>query len=1005
MTAIAQPVRFTAPGAVVVGANTPSVSSNVQGAQPTAAAHLQVLTQQQFQPYYLRPAYRFKVNALSINHTAAQQNLGDVMADGPGRRLRKNVANVRRHIDYIANVLNHIEARVWQYGARDRVALQPDVLYQNCAMPPSSTPDKPVDCVLTKFVRAAMNKVKCPIYSICWTPEGKRLVTGASTGEFTLWNGTAFNFETILQAHDSAIRALKWSHNDQWLVSADHDGFVKYWQPNMNNVHMYQAHKDEPIRSLSFAPTDIKLVTGSDDGTARVWDFARCAEERVFRGHGSDVRSVDWHPQKGLICTGSRDSQQPVKLWDPKSGQSLATLHEHKNSVMAVQWNKNGNWLLTGSRDHLIKVYDIRMMREMHTYRGHKKEVTALAWHPVHESLFVSGGGDGSMAYWLVNNEKELSFLEHAHDQAVWTLEWHPLGHILASGSNDNNTKFWARNRPGDTQDDIFGLTSSSGVPMHATAKETRSTDTDAETSAASIIPGMGLDDDIYEGMQKRESHGSGPGASANAGSLSGPLLFPDDPNARQQAANIGAKKTLIKQPPPKKAQRQFERMWNVAKPTGGSGSEELDEEMPEEGSFRRPKASLLGPPPSSMLSASKLPESGRYSSPQPTDSPGSKLSESPPVHVASSAVERSHATSQPVIAQVGQQQLPMISSPLVAIGGAAAAALPLSTSWAAPVVTKTPVIQQVNPPVTGSQLRPPPVITQELMPPTLSQPVQIGAPQIQQMPALPFPQPPTAGPLLWPPPIVAIPIPQNLDMDYRMGSAPPLLMPPPIVPPAAAGTSADVDLRSEQQPSSSSSSSSSSMTHSWRTPGSTAQPTQLSPQTGDSTSASGTRMHDPRMRRDSNVQGKGEVHSQRNEVDRDQHALGASAPMRDPRRRPLSHSSQLPPKQESDYDGRYDASKSSKRAWMPDVGAAEKLPYGGGSRSGPSANGERNAPISLSLSRETNGGGMEYSNYDDRPHSHAPYQQYSGGGPMRRSTPLLDRGRGGRGRSRRGGY
>ncbi|VDN86683.1 unnamed protein product, partial [Brugia pahangi] len=102
----------------------------------------------------------------------------------------------------------------------------------------------------------------------------------------------------IVGAHDTAIRALKWSHNDQWLVSADHDGFVKYWQPNMNNVHMYQAHKDEAIRSISFAPTDVKLVTGSDDATARIWDFARCAEEKVLRGHGSDVRSVDWHPQK-----------------------------------------------------------------------------------------------------------------------------------------------------------------------------------------------------------------------------------------------------------------------------------------------------------------------------------------------------------------------------------------------------------------------------------------------------------------------------------------------------------------------------------------------------------------------------------------------------------------------------------------------------------------------------------------------------------------------------------
>lgn len=32
-----------------------------------------------------------------------------------------------------------------------------------------------------------------------WTPEGRRLITGNSSGEFTLWNGSAFNFETIMQ--------------------------------------------------------------------------------------------------------------------------------------------------------------------------------------------------------------------------------------------------------------------------------------------------------------------------------------------------------------------------------------------------------------------------------------------------------------------------------------------------------------------------------------------------------------------------------------------------------------------------------------------------------------------------------------------------------------------------------------------------------------------------------------------------------------------------------------
>ena len=29
--------------------------------------------------------------------------------------------------------------------------------------------------------------------------------SGASSGEFTLWNGLTFNFETILQAHDSPV--------------------------------------------------------------------------------------------------------------------------------------------------------------------------------------------------------------------------------------------------------------------------------------------------------------------------------------------------------------------------------------------------------------------------------------------------------------------------------------------------------------------------------------------------------------------------------------------------------------------------------------------------------------------------------------------------------------------------------------------------------------------------------------------------------------------------------
>ncbi|KAI6229081.1 WD-REPEATS-REGION domain-containing protein [Aphelenchoides fujianensis] len=520
-------------------------------------------------PFYQRPSgHRFK--------PGGPMPRPEEIRDGPGRRLRKNVANVRKHIDYVANCLLHSEARLIHYGRKDRRAVQPDVLYQTYVLPPASTPDTPVDCVLSKFVRAAMNKVKCPIYSLCWTVEGKRLITGASSGEFTLWNGMAFNFETILQAHDVAIRALKWSYNGNWLASGDADGFVKYWQPNMNNVHMFHAHKDEAVRSITFAPTDAKLATGSDDGTARVWDFARSVEEQVLKGHGADVRSVDWHPSKGLLASGSRDSQQPVKLWDPKTGKCLATFHDHKNSVTAVQWNRNGNWLLSASRDHIIKLYDIRMLREVQSFRGHKREVTSIAWHPIHEGLFASGGNDGSLGYWLVNSEKEIAMLEGAHDQAIWALEWHPLGHVIASGSNDNNTKFWARNRPGDTHEDIFGLVAPSAISASgATAASGAGTGANQVAIAGEeddemaddeprppLIPGMGLDENIY-GEMNRDLQ------------LGGAAVLPYDPSVdadNQRGGFHGRGRPLFKQPPPKRAQRQFERIWNVAKPGTDDG-------------------------------------------------------------------------------------------------------------------------------------------------------------------------------------------------------------------------------------------------------------------------------------------------------------------------------------------------------------------------------------------------------------------------------------------------
>ncbi|UYV76950.1 WDR33 [Cordylochernes scorpioides] len=230
-------------------------------------------------------------------------------------------------------------------------------------------------------------------------------------------------------------------------------------------------------------------------------------------GHGADVKCVAWHPQKALLVSGSKDSQQPVKLWDPRSGQSLATIHAHKSTVMEAKWNNNGNWLLTASRDHLLKLFDIRSMnQEVQVFRGHKRE--ACSKDPLALAFFLSSpfvlsrpclascprdplrqrglrwlhhvldrrnafafviktesttqwqadlapkemATSDSAAAPNMETEKEVGGMEQAHDSCVWSISWHPLGHILCSGSNDHTSKFWTRNRPGDRMRDKYNL-------------------------------------------------------------------------------------------------------------------------------------------------------------------------------------------------------------------------------------------------------------------------------------------------------------------------------------------------------------------------------------------------------------------------------------------------------------------------------------------------------------------------------------------------------------------
>ena len=156
--------------------------------------------------------------------------------DGGSRRSRNPVA--RKTVDCHASLVHHLQHRFYQPHNLPRPFLPPtvdSVPFLPALFPPpcpSWPPRFLADHFCTRYVHQSINKQRTAIHCCGFSPDNKRLVTGAASGELTLWNAQTFNFETILAAHDDAVRCMTWGGEASAAVlcTGDDSGVIKYCQ-------------------------------------------------------------------------------------------------------------------------------------------------------------------------------------------------------------------------------------------------------------------------------------------------------------------------------------------------------------------------------------------------------------------------------------------------------------------------------------------------------------------------------------------------------------------------------------------------------------------------------------------------------------------------------------------------------------------------------------------------------------------------------------------------------
>jgi hypothetical protein len=137
--------------------------------------------------------------------------------------------------------------------------------------------------------------------------------------------------------------------------------------------------------------------------------------------------------------TGS--NHDDLKIWDLKVGKEMRTLYGHTGSVRSVAMSRDGQIAVSGSADATLRVWELRTGRELRTMSGHTKAVNGVVLSR-DGTVAVSGSSDKTVRIWNVNTGLSMSVLD-GNAQEVNVVARASEGKYIFSGADGNVVKMW----------------------------------------------------------------------------------------------------------------------------------------------------------------------------------------------------------------------------------------------------------------------------------------------------------------------------------------------------------------------------------------------------------------------------------------------------------------------------------------------------------------------------------------------------------------------------------
>ncbi|GAB4276669.1 MAG: hypothetical protein Fur0025_02020 [Oscillatoriaceae cyanobacterium] len=295
------------------------------------------------------------------------------------------------------------------------------------------------------------------VKSVAISPNGKIIASGSLDHTVKLWDLETGKLLHAFTGHTGPVSCVKFSPDGQTIASSSafKDGTIRLW--DLDSKQQITALKGNDwivlsVWSIAFSP-DGKILASAHhaDSTVKIWNLENGQLLRTLRGHVWAVESVAISPDGQTVVSGSLDSN--IKIWNLKNGQLIQTLNGpadspfsmvqswfSSHSIWSIAISPDGTRLASGGAEQPIKIWNLKTGKQSNILEGHSDTVLTVAFSPDGKSL-ASGAADGTIRIWDLLAGEPIHTL--GHSDAVYCVTFSPDGKTLVSSSKDKTIKIW----------------------------------------------------------------------------------------------------------------------------------------------------------------------------------------------------------------------------------------------------------------------------------------------------------------------------------------------------------------------------------------------------------------------------------------------------------------------------------------------------------------------------------------------------------------------------------